>query len=100
MRKSMTPTPPEVALSRVLAGLERELVEATDEEIEQAAQDLGMNVKMKGSAAFIGVIYTIPKRVEDIFDIETMRAAYVEFMRKQRSFLPDGRKKDRDDDEK
>ena len=99
MRKNMIPTPPEVALDRVLAGLEKELVDASDEEIEQAAQDLGMNIRMKGSAAFIGVTYTYPKRFEDIFDVETMRKAYVEFMRKRQSFLPDGRKKDRDDDE-
>jgi hypothetical protein len=96
----MTPTPPDVALDRVLAGLEQELVEATDAEIEQAAQDLGMNVKMKGSAAFIGVTYTFPKHMEDIFAIETMRKAYAELQRKQRSFPPQGRKKDRDDGEK
>ena len=99
MRKSMIPTPPEVALDRVLAGLEPELVEATDEEIEQAAADLGMNVRMKGSAAFIGVTYTYPKRFEDLFDVEPLRKAYIEFKRNRQSFLPDGRKKDRDDDE-
>jgi hypothetical protein len=85
----MTSTPPEVALNRVLAGLERELVEASDAEIELAAQDLGMNVKMKGSAAFIGLTYTFPKRFEDIFDVEM----------KQRSFLPKGQRKDRDDEQ-
>jgi hypothetical protein len=95
----MIATPPDVALDRVLAGLETELVEATDEEIEQAAADLGMNLKMKGSAAFIGVTYTYPKRFEDLFDVGTMRKAYVELIRKQQSFLPEGRKKDRDDDE-
>jgi hypothetical protein len=51
MRKTVNRTPPEVALDRVLAGLEKELVDATDEEIELAARDLGMNVRMKGSAA-------------------------------------------------
>ena len=90
MRNKMTSTPPDVALNRVLAGLERELVEATDEEIELAAQDLGMNVRMKGLAAFIGVKYTFPKRLEDIFAVEM----------KQRSFLPKARRKDRDDEEK
>jgi hypothetical protein len=79
MRKSVTPSP-EVALNRVLAGLETELVEATDEEIEQAAADLGMNVKMKGSAAFVGVIYTLPKRPEDLFKLDDLRKAYLEFM--------------------
>jgi hypothetical protein len=90
MRTKMTPQPPELALDRVLAGLEKELVEATDEEIVQAAQDLGMNVKMKGSAAFIGVKYTFPKRVEEIFDLAQMRQAYLEHVKR----------KERDEDEK
>jgi hypothetical protein len=59
-----------------------------------------MNLKMKGSAAFIGVVYTFPKRFEDIFDVGAMRKGYVEFKRKQQSFLPKGGKKDRDDNEK
>jgi hypothetical protein len=100
MRKGMNRTSPEVALDRVLAGLEKELVDATDEEIELAAQDLGMNVKMKGSAAFIGVIYAFPKRIEDIFDLEQLRKAYVESRRSRRSYLPKAGKKDRGDDEK
>ena len=83
MPAKMTSTRPDVALNRVLAGLEKELVEASDEEIERAAQDLGMNVRMKGSAAFIGVLYTLPKHFDDIFDVP-------------RSFLL----KDRDDEEK
>lgn len=85
MRKNMIRIPPEAALTRVLCGLERELVEATDEEILQAAEDLGMNVKMRGSAAFLGVVYSTPKRIEDIFDLEELREAYVEFVRKQSS---------------
>lgn len=40
---------------RLLAALERELVEATDEEILEAAGELGMNPAMKGSAAFFGI---------------------------------------------
>ncbi len=40
---------------RLLAALERELIEATDEEILEAAKDLGMNPEMKGSAAFFGI---------------------------------------------
>jgi hypothetical protein len=83
MRKSVTPTPPEAALDRVLASLAQELGEATDEEIEQAAADLGMNVKMKGSAAFIGVVYTFPKRLEDLFDVEELRQTYLQFLRRQ-----------------
>ena len=44
---------------RLLAALERELIEATDQEILEAASDLGMTPAMKGSAAFFGIA-TIP----------------------------------------
>lgn len=40
---------------RLLVALERELIAATDEEVLEAASDLGMNPAMKGSAAFFGV---------------------------------------------
>lgn len=40
---------------RLLAALEQELTGATEEEILEAAADLGMNPAMKGSAAFFGV---------------------------------------------
>jgi hypothetical protein len=46
---------PETALENVLMGLERELIDATDEEVRAAAAELGMNPSMKGSAAFLGV---------------------------------------------
>jgi len=53
----------EVSLERILEALECELIEASDAEILQAAQDLGMNPAMRGSAAFIGLKYpTIEKR--------------------------------------
>jgi len=52
---------PELALERILIALERDLVDATDEEILGAARELGMNPSMKGSAAFFGV--TRPVRV-------------------------------------
>ncbi len=46
---------PEGRLERLLAALERDLLDATDEEILAAARELGMNPAMKGSAAFFGV---------------------------------------------
>jgi hypothetical protein len=42
-------------LERLLAALERELLDATDEEILAAAKELGMDPTMKGSSAFSGV---------------------------------------------
>jgi hypothetical protein len=46
---------PDVGLERLIQGLERELLEAADEEFIAAAHELGMNPEMKGSAAFLGV---------------------------------------------
>lgn len=46
---------------RLLAVLEQELTVATDEEILEAASDLGMNPAMKGSAAFFGVTISLAR---------------------------------------
>jgi hypothetical protein len=46
---------PEQRLERLLVALERDVLDATDEEILAAARELGMNPAMKGSAAFFGV---------------------------------------------
>jgi hypothetical protein len=64
---------PQEALERVLAGLERELIEATDEEVLEAARDLGMKPEMKGSAAFLGLRYSAALRAEDFFDTAFLR---------------------------
>jgi hypothetical protein len=58
---------PETRLERLLEALERELVAATDAEIIEAANDLGMQPHMKGSAAFLGLIYPMRPRFEDFF---------------------------------
>jgi hypothetical protein len=52
----MKTTRPDLAFERMLGTLERDLLDATDEEILAAAKELGMNPGMKGSAAFIGVL--------------------------------------------
>lgn len=51
----MKKTRPDLALERLLAALERELLDATDAEILAAAKELGMDPTMKGSSAFLGV---------------------------------------------
>lgn len=63
---------PETALERLLEALERELVEATDAEILEAAHDLGMKPEMKGSAAFLGLRYPSARRREELFDPQAM----------------------------
>ena len=44
-----------IAFERVLEALEMERVDATDDELLEAARDLGMDPSMRGSAAFIGL---------------------------------------------
>jgi hypothetical protein len=58
---------PETTLERLLEALERELVTATDAEIIEAANDLGMQPHMKGSAAFLGLLYPMRPRFQDFF---------------------------------
>ena len=51
----MKRTRPEVGLERILVAIERDVLDASDEEILSAARDLGMDPSMKGTAALIGV---------------------------------------------
>ena len=71
MRKNVkkTATSPEARLTRVLEALERELIDASDEEILAAAMELGMNPKMKGSALFAGLKYPARPQLADFFDL-------------------------------
>jgi hypothetical protein len=55
----MKSTRADVALERLIAALERELLEATDDEVLAAANELGMDPTMKGSAALFGVTLLI-----------------------------------------
>ncbi|MGH8221258.1 MAG: hypothetical protein ACREUT_22230 [Steroidobacteraceae bacterium] len=55
----MTTVRPELKFERLLAGLERDLLGAADQEILEAASELGMNPILKGSAALFGVTFTI-----------------------------------------
>jgi hypothetical protein len=58
---------PETRLARVVQALEGEILEATDEEILDAARDLGMDLSMRGSAAFLGLKYPLIRRRADFF---------------------------------
>jgi hypothetical protein len=51
----MKKTRSDLALERLLAALERELLETADAEILAAAQELGIDPTMKGSSALFGV---------------------------------------------
>ena len=75
MRTKLTLMAPYAALTHVLDALERELVDATDDEILEAAKDLGMDPMMKGSAAFFGVQYSQAMQWADFFGSEELQSA-------------------------
>ena len=70
MRTKLSVIEPETALNRILDALERDLIDASDEEILEAAKDLGMNPVMKGSAAFLG-LHTLS--FAEFFESEALR---------------------------
>jgi hypothetical protein len=63
---------PDIGLEKMIHGLERELLEAADEEFMAGARDLGMKPEMKGSAAFLGVKNLSPQL------LAALRRAYAE----------------------
>jgi len=87
MRNQSSVTSPDVALARVLDSLEQELIAASDEDILEAARDLGMNLTMKGSAAFAGLNYPATARFNDFFDPEMLKQirAHMERIGRSRS---------------
>lgn len=70
MRAKVSKRSPESALARVLDALAQELVDASDEEITAAANSLGMDLRMRESAAFAGVTYPSRPQPSDYFDLE------------------------------
>ncbi len=77
MRTKMNAASPEVELTRILEAMEQELIDASDEEIMEAAADLGMDPKMKGSAAFAGIKFPVKPQLSDFFEFEVCKNARV-----------------------
>ncbi len=55
----MRNTFPELGFERVLLSLERELLAVPDEEIADAATEIGLKPDMKGSVALFGVTFVV-----------------------------------------
>ena len=81
MRTKVALPADEASLSRLLQALERELLEVSDEEILQAARDLGMDPLMKGSAVFEGVRYPTKPQLSDFFDLDSILKSRIEATR-------------------
>jgi hypothetical protein len=73
---------PEAVLTRVIEGLEPDLVNATDEDVTQAARDLGMDLSMKGSAAFMGLKPPFKLSLSEFFDLSTLDAEQLAALRR------------------
>ncbi len=86
MPRQVIPPANEQRLQRLLAALESELLQASDEEVRQAAKDLGIDPDMKGSIAWLGILFPNKQRPEDVFDLDAVRR-YL-----QRRVAPPGKK--------
>lgn len=73
MRTKVKVTSPEVVLTRILEAFGQELIDASDEEILEAAKDLGMDPHMKGSAAFLGLTFPTRLNISDVFDLDAIK---------------------------
>jgi hypothetical protein len=73
MRTKVRVALPEVVLTRILEAFGQELIDASDEEIVEAAKDLGMDLYMKGSVAFAGLTFPSRLQVSDFFDLEAIK---------------------------
>jgi hypothetical protein len=73
MPRQVTKASPERRLQRVLAALESELLQASDEEVRQAAGDSGIDPDMQGSIAWLGIFFAGTRRFDEVFDMEELR---------------------------
>lgn len=73
MSRQVTPQTNERRLQRLLVALESELLQASDEEVRQAASDLGIKPDMKGSIAWVGTLFPGKVRPDEVFDLDAMR---------------------------
>jgi hypothetical protein len=55
----MKTTRPELGFERLLAALERDLIDTTNEEILVVANEIGLKPGMKGSIALLGVTFAV-----------------------------------------
>jgi hypothetical protein len=74
-------------VEHLLAALESELASASDAEIEAVAGELGMELSMKGSAAFAGVRYGFGLFQPDDIYADKRRAALATKAKETREFI-------------
>ena len=70
MRTTVKKGSPDLVLTHILDAFARELIDVSDEEIIDAAKDLGMDPRTRTSAAFAGVTYPARPQLSDFFDMD------------------------------
>jgi hypothetical protein len=70
MRRLARTTKPIARLDRILEGLEGELIDVADAEIDEAARSLGMNLNARESAAFFGLKGPAKPQLSDFFGFD------------------------------
>ena len=70
MRTKVKKGSPDLVLTHILDAFARELMDVSDEEILDAAKDLGMDPGTRTSAAFAGVTYPARPQLSDFFDMD------------------------------
>jgi hypothetical protein len=73
MRTKVKKESSELALMRILDAFAGELIDVSDEEILEAAQVLGIDPRIRESAAFAGVTYPARWQLSDFFDVGTRK---------------------------
>ena len=81
-----------VRLERVLDALVEELIESTDDEVLEAAKDLGMDPAMRGSAAFLGLTSPAIHRPSDFFEVPIFHPKSLESQRGVMALTPSRRR--------
>jgi hypothetical protein len=76
MRTKITKIPPHTALMRIMDALAQEAIEASDDEITEAAADLRMELSSRESAAFAGLTYFARPQMSEFFSGEVPKSLH------------------------
>jgi hypothetical protein len=74
MRTKIKRIPPDTALMRIMDALAQEAIEASDEEVTEAAADLRMDLNSRESAAFAGLTYFARPQMSEFFSLDVSRS--------------------------
>ena len=74
MRTKIKRIPPDTALMRIMDALAQEAIEASDEEVTEAAAELRMDLNSRESAAFAGLTYFAQPQLSEFFSVDVSKS--------------------------